>query len=264
MGPVGAPRFRSVAPTLTSPAPWRDPRADLVTDLLREPVAAAADPLRRGAASATAALRELVAAYARSSTVRTVTVVGNTPLEPSDLRARTIDGSDLVVRMNSFVLDVPGRPACQGSRTDVVVWNRITRASEFVFHDYRDRLYALVEPMRLHGNPEMWPTSWPADLGLTSVSNRAFTRPLNDLLGTPWREERLAPTTGTLATYVLTRLFPDAEVRVTGLSFLDDPDQRSWQHQWGDWCPVGREHRIEQESRLLRSWVDTGRIRRLR
>ncbi|GAB3665281.1 hypothetical protein GCM10027596_31210 [Nocardioides korecus] len=256
------------APTYPAPlAPdFRlDPVLDPGPERLSDPLLTrAADPGARGAASATAALRELMTAYARTAPVRTVAVVGNAPLEPSDARAEMIDGSDLVLRMNSFVLDVPGAPACQGSRTDVVVWNRITRATGFVFHDYRDRLYALVEPMRLHGHPEMWPTSWPADLGLASVSNRAFTRPLNDLLGVPWREERLAPTTGTLATYVATRLFPEAEIRVAGLSYLDDPTQSSWQHQWGDWCPVGREHRIEQESRLLRSWVGTGRIRRLR
>jgi hypothetical protein len=207
-------------------------------------------------------LRELMQAYARRSPVRSVAVVGNAPLEPSDVRARLIDSADLVIRMNSFVLDVD--TPCQGRRADVVVWNRITRATEFVFNDYRDRLYALVEPMRLHGNPEMWPTSWPDDLGLVPVSNRAFTRPLNELLGIPWREERLAPTTGTLATYLAVSLFPDADVLVSGLSYLDDPGQQQWQHQWGDWCPVGREHRIENESRLLRSWLADGRIRSVR
>lgn len=209
-------------------------------------------------------LRDLMTAYAARRPVSSVAVVGNAPLAPSDLRAREVDGADLVLRMNSFVLDRPGAPRCQGSRADVVVWNRVTRATEFVFHDYRDRLYALVEPMRLHGNPEMWPSSWPADLGLVAVSNRAFTEPLNDLLGTPWREERLAPTTGTLATHLALTLFPEADVRVTGLSYLDDPAQTSWQHQWGDSCPVGREHRIAQESALLRSWRDAGRIRVLR
>lgn len=203
-------------------------------------------------------------AYARRAPVRSVAVVGNAPLRPNAVRAHRIDTADLVIRMNSFVLDVPGAEPCQGTHVDVVVWNRITRATEFVFHDYRERLYALVEPMRLHGNPEMWPTSWPADLGLVPVSNRAFTRPLNELLGIPWREERLAPTTGTLATYLAVSLFPDAEITVTGLSYVDAPEQTAWQHQWGDWCPVGREHRIAQESRLLRSWDTDGRIRFVR
>ena len=122
-------------------------------------------------------LTELMTAYARDEPVRSVAVVGNAPLAPDPVRARAIDDADLVIRMNSFVMDVPSGPACQGSRVDVVVWNRITRATEFVFHDYRDRLYVLVEPMRLHGNPEMWPTSWPDDLGLVPGGSGAPDRP---------------------------------------------------------------------------------------
>ena len=209
-------------------------------------------------------LTELMTAYARHEPVRSVAVVGNAPLAPDPVRARVIDDADLVIRMNSFVMDVPGGPACQGSRVDVVVWNRITRATEFVFRDYRDRLYVLVEPMRLHGNPEMWPTSWPDDLGLVPVSNRAITAPLNDLLGLPWHDEPLAPTTGTMASYLAVTLFPDAEITLTGLSYVDHHDQRSWRHQWGDSCPVGPEHRIDLESQLLRSWIASGQARFLR
>lgn len=214
--------------------------------------------------SAVEALRELMTAYAARRPVRSVAVVGNAPLAPSDVRAQQIDTADLVLRMNSFVLDRPGGPRCQGTRTDVVVWNRITRATEFVYADYRDRLYALVEPMRLHGHPEVWPASWPEDLGLVAVSNRAFTEPLNDELGIPWREERLAPTTGTLAAYLAATLFPAADIRVTGLSYVDDPTQTSWRHQWGDSCPVGREHRIAQEGAMLRRWAAEGRVRFVR
>jgi len=213
---------------------------------------------------ATQSLFELMSAYARRSPVSSVAVVGNAPLPPDPDRAAAIDAADLVIRMNSFVMDVPGGAPCQGSRVDVVVWNRITRATEFVFSDYRNRLYVLVEPMRLHGNPEMWPSSWPEDLGFVPVPNRGVTTSLNELLGVPWRAERLAPTTGTLASYLAVTLFPDADVLLTGLSYVDDPAQTRWQHQWGDECPVGPEHRIAQEGELIRSWIAEGRARFMR
>lgn len=208
-------------------------------------------------------LAPLMSAYSAAGEVRSVAVVGNAPLAPDPERAETIDSADLVVRVNSFVLDRPDEPACQGRRVDVVVWNRITRATEFVYADYRRRLYLMAEPMRMHGNPEMWPTSWPADLGLVPVPNDVV-RGLNDRLGLPWREERLAPTTGTLACYLARTAFPDAELLMTGFSFLDDPDQTEWRHQWGDSCPVGREHRISAEAELLGGWLGSDRARFLR
>jgi hypothetical protein len=213
---------------------------------------------------ATLSLFELMTAYARRSPVTSVAVVGNAPLPPDPARAAAIDAADLVIRMNSFVLDVPDGTPCQGSNVDVVVWNRITRATEFVFQDYRDRLYLLVEPMRLHGNPEAWPTSWPEDLGFVPVPNRSITSVLNEELGLPWRSERLAPTTGTMSAYLAVTLFPNADVLLTGLSYVDQPEQTRWQHQWGDSCPVGPEHRIDLEARLIRSWIADGRVRFLR
>jgi len=208
-------------------------------------------------------LRRLVGAYARRPPL-TVAVVGNAPLEASDARADAIDAADLVVRVNSFVLDVAGQPRYQGARADVVLFNRLLRATPYFFDGYRERLYLLVEPMRRHGNPEMWPSSWPADLGLIPVPNREVAAPLSDLLGIPWRRERLAPTTGTMACYLALTLFPEASILLTGFSFLDNPDQTRWQHQWGDACAVGREHRIAEEGALLRSWVETGRASLLR
>lgn len=213
---------------------------------------------------ALASLRELMTAYARHDPVRRVAVVGNAPLAPDDARADAVDGADLVLRVNSFVMDEPGAPRAQGSRVDVVVWNRITLATKFVFDHYRERLYLLAEPMRMHGNPEMWPASWPSDLGLVPLPNREVASRLNRLLGEDWRAERLAPTTGLTAAHLAVTLYPDAEVVLTGFSFLDDPDQTSWRHQWGDEAPVGREHRIDRESRLMRSWVDDGTVTFLR
>lgn len=209
-------------------------------------------------------LTDLISAYAFRRPIRTVAVVGNAPLEPSPERADRVDAADLVIRVNSFVMDRPGQPRCQGRRVDAVVWNRITRATDFLYAGYRNRLYLMVEPMRMHGNREMWPTSWPEDLGFVAVPNRSIAIPLNRALGIDWEEERLAPTTGLTAAYLAVTLFPDADVLLTGFSFLDDPNQTSWSHQWGDSCPVGPEHRIAAEAALMQSWLDEGRAQFLR
>ena len=214
--------------------------------------------------TALASMYELMTAYARNRPVRKVAAVGNAPLAPSDERADEIDSCDLVLRVNSFVLDRPDQARCQGSRVDVVVWNRITRATEFLYENYRDRLYLLVEPMRMHGNKEMWPPSWPEDLGFVPVPNDAVARPLNEELEIPWVEERLVPTTGLTAAYLAVTVFPDADVVLSGFSFVDDPHQTQWRHQWGDSCPVGPEHRIVEEGRLMRSWLEDRRARLLR
>jgi hypothetical protein len=211
-----------------------------------------------------AQLRDLMTAYARTQQVRKVAVVGNAPLEPDDGRAEEIDSADLVVRVNSFVLDEPGGARCQGRRVDVVVWNVVTRATPFLYHRYRERLYLMVEPMRLHGHPETWPRSWPEDLGFVVVPNRSVAQPLCTELGGSWQEEQLAPTTGTTAAYLAVTLFPGADVALSGFSFLEDPDQTVWRHQWGDSTPVGKEHRIGDESRLMRTWIDAGKARVLR
>jgi hypothetical protein len=60
---------------------------------------------------------------------------------------------------------------------------------------------------------------------------------------------------------VAAQLWPEAELLVTGLSFIEDPDQTSWAHQFGDSVAVGPEHRIAAESALLSSWVASGKIR---
>lgn len=208
-------------------------------------------------------LRDLMAAYARRTPVRQVAALGNAPLAPSDERADAIDAADLVLRVNSFVLDEPRQPRAQGSRADVVVWNRITRPTRHTFDHYRDRLYLLAEPMRAHGFPEMWPASWPQDLGLVPLPNREVLAGLGDELGVPWREERLAPTTGLTAAWLAVTLFPEATTLLGGYSFLDDPEQTGWGYQGGGWSPVGREHRIDAEGALMQSWIASGRAVRL-
>jgi len=189
-----------------------------------------------------------------------VAVVGNAPMEPSASRAAAIDGADLVIRVNSFVTDAPGGPPTQGSRTDVVLFSRLVPATPSFFHRYRERLYVLLEPMRMYGRREMWPQSWPEDLGFAVARNDAVAVPINEALGLPWREEELAPTTGTTAAWLALHLFPEAEVLLTGISFVDDPHQTSWQHQWGDSVGVGPEHRIAAEAGLLSGWLDSGRM----
>jgi len=206
-------------------------------------------------------LRTLAETYAARTPVLSVAVVGNAPLEPSDERSALIDGADLVIRMNSFVLDRPGEPACQGSRVDIVLWSRLAVATPDVFDRYSERLYVLLEPMRMFGRREMWPASWPADLGFVVARNDAVAIPINAELGLPWREQHLAPTTGTTGAWLAMHLFPEAEVRIAGLSFVDDPGQTRWVHQFGDDVRVGPEHRIAEEGHMIGTWLAEGRAR---
>ncbi|RLK60028.1 hypothetical protein [Actinokineospora cianjurensis] len=206
-----------------------------------------------------AVLAELLDSYASNHPPRAIAVVGNAPMPPCAARSRAIDAADLVIRMTSFAVD----PAALGTRTDVVVLHRGVIASPHTFADYTARLYLLVEPGRLHWEPEAIPDWWPADLGFVPVPNHEFTVALNDLLGfdpaTPtWS------TTGTMATYLATELFPEARVLLTGTSIVDTPDQTTFPHAWGDPVAVTAEHSLIAESTLLRTWESTGRIEILR
>ncbi len=206
-------------------------------------------------------MRELAEAYSASASVRRIAVVGNAPMEPSAARAAEIDAADLVIRANSFVTDRPGDPPVQGSCTHVVLFSRMVPATPDFFDRYRERLYVLLEPMRMYGRPEVWPANWPDDLGFAVARNDAVAIPINEALGLPWREQQLAPTTGTTAAWLAMNLFPEAEVLLTGISFVDDPTQTAWRHQWGDATGVGPEHRIAAEADLVRGWIDSGRLR---
>ncbi|WP_278257493.1 hypothetical protein [Nocardioides convexus] len=84
-----------------------------------------------------------------------------------------------------FVLDAPGAEPVAGRRTDVVLWGRMVRATVSSFADYRARLYVLLEPMRMFHRPEVWPGSWPADLGLVVARNDAVAVPLLEEPGRP-------------------------------------------------------------------------------
>ncbi|GAA2989216.1 hypothetical protein [Actinokineospora diospyrosa] len=214
-----------------------------MTILLNEPV------------TATSALADLLGAYARRVPPRTVAVVGNAPLPADPARAAAIDACDLVIRMTSFTVD----PTALGTRTDVVVLHRGVIASPHTFADYTSRLYLLVEPGRLHWEPETIPDWWPADLGFVPIPNREFTVPLNALLGLDSTAPTW-PTTGTLTTYLVTELFPDASVLLTGTSIIDSPDQTTFPHAWGAPVAVTPEHRLRAEATLLHHWSTTGRI----
>lgn len=218
-------------------------------------------PVRTAARSTLDVLRDTVVSYAERPDVHRVAVVGNAPLTPCAGRAAEIDGSDLVVRCNSFVLDEPGRPATVGRNVHVAVLNRGLMAAPRVFDSYGDRLYLMVEPGRLHREPDFRPRWWPEDLGALPVPNREVTLPLSTALGLASRVEPLWATTGLLSAWVAHTLFPAAELLLAGFSMIEDPDQTEWRHAWGDECPVGEEHRIAPEGDLLRSWIASGRAR---
>ncbi|MEV6897848.1 hypothetical protein [Amycolatopsis sp. NPDC051372] len=185
--------------------------------------------------------------------------MGNAPMKPDARRAELIDSSDLVFRMTTFALDEPDATPTYGSRTDVVVVHRGLTASPFTFANYTSRLYLLAEPGRLFWEPETLPDWWPADLGFVPIPNRRFVLPLVGLLGLDPAQPVWA-TTGTLVTYLCRELFPEATLRLTGVSILDQPDQTSFEHAWGDKVGVTAEHQLHAESTLLNLWRETGRI----
>jgi hypothetical protein len=202
-------------------------------------------------------LADLVGAYARHDPPGSVMIVGNAPLPESGERAALVDGSDLVVRMTTFALDELAGPPRIGRRTDVVLLHRAVVPGPGTFLDHGSRLYLLVEPGRLHWEREDRPDWWPVHA--VSVPNHVFTVALKELMGIP-AEEPAWPTTGTLAAYVFTELFPDAAVRLTGTTVADRPEQTQFAHGWGPSVAVTAEHRLAAEGALLRTWAAQGRI----
>lgn len=209
-------------------------------------------------------LRPLVASYASSADIRRVAVVGNQPLEPSTERAEAIDSADLVFRVNGFRVDGDDGAAAVGRRTDIVVFNRGVRPTPWFFEGYTERLYLMIEPGRLLWENPKLPGFWPRDLGLVTMPNREVVLPLGEAMGVDPRTGGHWATTGTVMLWIATQLFPDARIDATGFSFVDAPDQMSWNHAYGDPSAVGSEHRIDLESELVRSWIQSGRIDYLR
>lgn len=200
-----------------------------------------------------------LAALGAEGPVSRVAAVGNQPLPESAERAEAIDGCDVVFRVNSFVLDSPSGPPVVGRKCDVVMFNRAIRPTPWVFEGYRQRLFLMVEPGRLHWEPERYPDWWPTDLGFVTVPNRDVILPANADMGLDPEADGLWATTGATMAWLAGMLFPEAELHLAGFSFLDDPDQTSWEHAFGDSCIVGPEHRLGNESRWLAGWVESGR-----
>jgi hypothetical protein len=210
-----------------------------------------------------AQMREHATAYAASTPVRRVAVVANAPLEPSEERRDLIDSSDLVIRCNSLALDGVDDPPCVGTRTNVVVTARTTRPTPGFLQDYRDRAYFVGDTFSL-GVPEPvgWPSYWPADLGAWPLPNRALGLPLKYLLRPTRGGLGVAPTTGTQAAYLAYRLFPEADIVLTGFSFLDDREQRSWgYHADLPDAKVHAAHKLDREGAYLQGLVDRGEVR---
>lgn len=204
-------------------------------------------------------MREYVEAFAARLPVRRIAVVGNAPLEPSAERRSLIDSADLVVRCNSFVLDRPGEEPRLGTVTHVVVAARVTRITPWFFQDYLRRAYFVVDAgTALRKVPFPTPSWWPEDLAAWPIPNRLFGIPLRVRMRPETEGRGAVPTTGTMAAYLMRELFPEANLMLTGFSFLHDREQTEWSHQWGDTCIVHPAHKLDREGELLMSWVDDG------
>ncbi len=207
-------------------------------------------------------LEALVRTYAPRA-VRSVAVVGNAPLEPSRERAEAIDACDLVVRVNGFGLDEDAHAPCVGRRVEAVLFTRGIRPTPWFFAGYRRRAYLLLEPARMHWEPEEWPDWWPEDLGAVTISNRDVAVPLAHALGLDAEHDGHWATTGTTAVWLACVLFPEAEVRIAGFSALRDPHQTAWPHAYDIPTSIGPEHNLEAEAAFLRTLAENGTIAEL-
>jgi hypothetical protein len=207
-------------------------------------------------------LRELFTSYAAAQPVRRVAVVGNAPLAPDAERAAAIDASDLVFRMNSLRLDEPGEPPCVGTACHVVLLSRNVSATPWVFRDYRQRAYAILQTgfTAFHSLRDV-ATHWPSDLGAIPLPNGVVTARLADLLDPDREPAALLPTSGLTALFLAHEMFPAAELVATGFSFLTDRQQDEWTHHAGTSTAVNDKHKLDREGALLESWIADGSVR---
>jgi len=216
---------------------------------------------RTGVAATTLeVVRDLAELVVPRTPIRSIAVIGNAPLPPDPERARRIDAADCVIRVNGFRTDADGEPTV-GSRTDVVVFTRGTRATPWLFQDYRRRLYLLVEPARMHWEGPAIPQWWPRDLGFVSVPNGEVSIPAAAELGIDLHHEPHWPTTGTIAIWIGTHLVPGADVMLCGFSFLADANQTYWEHATGLGTGIAPEHRLDKEAEAVLRWIDAGLAR---
>jgi hypothetical protein len=207
-------------------------------------------------------LRSFLSAYATNSPPRTVAVVGNAPLAPDAERARRIDAADLVFRTNSFAIDEDGTQPSHGTKVDVVLFSRGVRVTPHFFDGYQTRGFLMAEvAQRWWRRPRPVQEHFPEDLGYWCVPNRAVVAALRSLIWLESGDQRVDPTTGTLAAWLGYSLFPEAELLLTGFSFLDQQAQNSWEDHLfpGRVVPLPEAHRVNLEGALLSSWVEAGR-----
>lgn len=205
--------------------------------------------------------RELLTAYAARQPVRRIAVVGNAPLQPDAERARDIDACDLVIRMNSLMLDEPGQPPCLGTACHVVLLSRATRMTQWSLQDYRRRLYLVPQTgFTLFRTLRDLPMHWPADLGAIPVPNGAVSARIADRLDPDREPGSLLPTSGMLALFLAHELFPDAQTVATGFSFLSERTQSEWAHHSGGSTSVNTRHQLDREGALLESWIADGSV----
>jgi len=211
-----------------------------------------------------ARMRDHVMAYAASTPINRVAVVANAPLPPSEERRDLIDSADVVIRCNSLALDDVDGPPCVGTRTNVVVTARTTRPTPGFLTDYRNRAYFVNDVFHLTvPEPPGLPAHWPSDLGAWLIPNRALGLPLKYLLAPTRGGLGVAPTTGTLAAYLAYRLFPEADIVLTGYSFLHDRGQTTWGYH-APGIPHARvisAHKLDREGAYLQGLVDRGEVR---
>ncbi len=214
-------------------------------------------------------IRDYMSAYAARRPVRSVAVIGNAPLLPDAARATAIDGADLVIRANAMVLDGPAAPPCVGTACHVVILSRSTQLTAWALKDYRTRAYLVPQagfvqyPLEDRVMLLLETPFWPEDLGAIPLPNGVVKARTARALDPTQRPGSLIPTTGLTAMFMAHEMFPDADLVVTGFSFLDDTGQTHWSHHSGGHTKVNWQHRLDLEAALLRSWIDDGSARHL-
>jgi hypothetical protein len=213
-------------------------------------------------------LRALIASYAARQPIAKVAVVGNAPLKPDPERVAEIDSADLVIRANALMLDGPDDPPTLGTACHVAIVSRATLVTPYVFRNYRDRLYLVPQAgfVQYHLQNRIGllleTRFWPADLGAVPLPNAVVKKRVATALDPEHKPGSLIPTTGMMALYLAHEMFPEADFVASGFSFVDDTDQTHWHHHSGGYTTkVNWQHRIDLESKLLRSWIDDGSLR---
>ncbi len=214
-------------------------------------------------------VRSYLLAYAARQPVTRVAVVGNAPLYPDAGRAATIDAADLVIRLNSFVLDGPRSEPTVGTACHAVLLSRATKFTPWTMRDHRQRAYLVPQAGFVQYRPGddigllLHAGFWPPDLGAMPLPNAVVKVRAVRALDPTAKPGSIIPTAGTTALFLAHEMFPEADLVGTGFSFLDDEAQTSWSHHAGGHTKVNWQHRLDLEAALLRSWIADGSLRHL-